>query len=254
MKITSPTVNAPCWVELGTSDPEAARTLYRELFGWRAESDPREEVGGYTRFFVGDAPVAAISPISSPKQRTAWLVCFASADADATAAAVATAGGKVLKEPTDLRDEGRFAVLADPSEAVFTIWQANAFKGAGLLNEPVSLGWVELATRDTAGAKEFYSRVFGWSVTVSEMYTQWGLAGDDFGGMLDMAEQFPPDVPPYWMPYFAVADVDLTAERAAGLGATVMLPPTDVPGGPRLAVFQDAQGARFGIHTAGAEG
>ncbi|GAA2238810.1 MULTISPECIES: VOC family protein [Kitasatospora] len=253
MKITTPVVNAPCWVELGTSDPEAARAFYLELFGWKTRTDARPEAADYTQLLVGDAPVAAISPIVSPRQRTAWLIGFASADADATAAAAVENGGRVLKEPTDIYEEGRFAVLADPGDAVFTVWQPKAFKGAGLLNEPGSLGWVELATRDTAGAKEFYSRVFGWSVTVGETYTQWGLAGEDFGGMLDMTEQFPPDVPPYWMPYFAVADVDLVAERAAALGATVMLPPTEVPGGPRLAVLHDAQGARFGIHVVGTE-
>ncbi|MDH6125361.1 VOC family protein [Kitasatospora sp. GP82] len=254
MKITTPTVNAPSWVELGTSDPEAARVFYHELFGWRVETDTRPEIDGYSLLWLGDAPVAAITAIASPKQSTAWLVCFAVSDAEATAAAVADAGGTVLRAPTDVSDEGRFAVLGDPSGAVFTIWQAKSFKGAGVLNEPGSLGWVELATRDTEGAKEFYSRVFGWSVTIGEMYTQWGLDGRDFGGMLDMGDQFPAEVAPYWMPYFAVADVDSTAERAAALGATVMLPPTDVPEGPRLAVLHDAQGARFGIHIAGTEG
>jgi predicted enzyme related to lactoylglutathione lyase len=69
-----------------------------------------------------------------------------------------------------------------------------------------------------------------------------------------MTDQFPADVPPYWMPYFAVADVDATAERAAVLGATVVLPPTDVPDGPRLSVLRDPQGAVFGVHVAGTEG
>lgn len=254
MKITSPTPGAPCWVELGTTDPEAAKVFYHELFGWRVETDPRPEAGGYTMMYLGEEPVAAASPIYREGQPTAWTVSFATLDADASDAAIRAAGGRVLVGPMDVFDIGRFAVAADPSGAVFAVWQGKAFKGATLMNEPGSLGWVELATRDTAKAKEFYPRVFGWSVLVGEMYTQWGLGGQDFGGMMDMTDQFPADVAPYWMPYFAVKDVDASAERAAALGATVMLPPTDVPDGPRLSVLRDPQGAAFGIHVIGKQG
>ncbi|WP_441248910.1 VOC family protein [Kitasatospora sp. McL0602] len=250
MKITEPAPGAPCWVELGTSDPAAAKQFYGELFGWRAETDPRPEAGGYTTLLLGEAPVAALTPLYTPGQPTAWQVSFAVADTDETVAALGALGGSVLMEPTEVFDLGRFAVVADPAGAVFSLWQARAFRGAAVLNEPGALGWVELATRDTGGAKEFYPRIFGWSVTSGEDYTQWGLAGRDFGGMLAMGEQFPAEVPPYWMPYFAVADVDLTAERAVALGASVMLPPVEMLGGPHLSVIRDAQGAAFGIYLA----
>jgi len=254
VKITEPTPNAPCWVELGTKDPDAAKSFYHELFGWRAETDPRSEGMGYTFMYVGEAAVAAITPLFTPEQPTAWTISFATTDADGSAEAIRAGGGTLIVEPMDALDMGRFVVAADPSGAIFSVWQAASFPGAGLLNEPGALGWVELATRDTALAKEFYSRVLGWSVTTGEMYTQWGTGGKDFGGMLDMTDQFPADIEPYWMPYFAVADVDTSAERAALLGATVTLPPTDVPDGPRLAVLRDPQGAVFGIHVAGTEG
>ncbi|MER5635362.1 VOC family protein [Kitasatospora sp. NPDC002227] len=248
MKLTQVETGAPCWVELGTSDPEAAKRFYAELFGWQVETDPRPEAGGYTSLLLGEVPVAGLAPLYAPGQPTAWTVSFAVADADAVAEAVRSRGGAVTMEPMEVFDLGRFSVLADPAGAVFSVWQARAFAGAGVLNEAGSLGWVELATRDTAGAKEFYTRVFGWSVTLGETYTQWGLEGRDFGGMLDMKDQFPDGVPPYWMPYFAVEDVDLTAERAVALGAEVVLPPSKMDGGPRLAVLRDAQGAVFGVH------
>ncbi|WP_354643337.1 VOC family protein [Kitasatospora camelliae] len=250
MKITAHTVGAPCWVELGTKDPDAGKAFYHELFGWRAETDPRPEAVGYTTLFLGDDPVASLTPLFQPDQPTAWTVSFAAADVDATADAIRAAGGTLVVAPMDAFDLGRFAVAADPAGAIFAVWQARTFQGAAVVNEAGSLGWVELATRDTDHAKEFYTRIFGWSVTIGEMYTQWGIDGRDFGGMSDMSDQFPADVPPYWMPYFAVADVDATTERAAVLGATVMLPPTDVPDGPRLAVLHDPQGAAFGVHVA----
>ncbi|MBV6697929.1 VOC family protein [Kitasatospora aureofaciens] len=254
MKQNSVTTGAPCWVELGTSDPAAAQSFYSELFGWRAETDVRPEAGGYTQMFLGDAPAAAVTPIYAPKQPIAWTVSFAVADNDATVAKIKAAGGSALMEPADVFDLGRFAVVADPSGAVFTLWQARAFQGAGVFNEPGALGWVELLTRDAPGAAAFYPAVFGWSVTASEQYTQWGLNGADFGGMLVMDDRFPPQVPPHWLPYFSVADVDGTVARATALGADVLMPATDVPDGPRIAVLRDAQGAAFGVYLAAAEG
>ncbi|MEV7771294.1 VOC family protein [Kitasatospora sp. NPDC086791] len=254
MKLTSVTTDAPCWVELGTSDPAAARAFYRELFGWREDDGTRPEDGDGVRMFLGDAPVAAIMPRYAPRQPTAWTVCFAVADAGATAARIADAGGSLLKEPADVLDHGRFAVAADRSHAVFILWQARAFKGAGVFNEHGSLGWVELLTRDPAGATDFYPAVFGWSVAPSEHYTQWGLAGRDFGGMLVMGDGFPPEVPPHWLPYFSCADTDLTVARAVALGADVLMPAGGVPGGRRIAVLRDPQGAAFGIYHAPSEG
>ncbi|MGW2405025.1 VOC family protein [Streptomyces sp. NPDC001739] len=254
MKITEPTPGAPCWVELGTSDVDAAKVYYREVFGWRAETDLRPEAGGYTVFLLGAAPVAAVTPLYAPGQPTAWTVSFATRDADALAAAVTEAGGRQVMAPMDVFQQGRFAVLADPEGALFSVWQARDFPGAALLNAPGSLGWVELATRDEEAAKHFYTQVFGWTVGTHEDYPQWGVDGADFGGLSALDEFYPDDVRAHWLPYFAVADVDETAARAAESGGMLLVPPTNVPEGPRIAVVRDPQGASFGIHRAGTEG
>ncbi|BFV55982.1 VOC family protein [Kitasatospora sp. CMC57] len=254
MRISKNTPGAPCWVEHGSTDPQAARAFYGELFGWRAAPDPGVEAGGYTPMLLGEDPVAAISPPADSGRPPAWTVMVATADADATVTAAAAAGGRALTGPDDVFELGRFAVLADPAGAVLSVWQARGFPGTALFDEPGALGWIELATRDVPGALTFYPALFGWSVSPGESYSQWGLDGRDFGGVLDMGEQFPADLPPYWMPYFAVADVDLSAERAVALGAEAVLPPTDVPDGPRLAVLRDPVGAVFGIYLAGTSG
>ncbi|MER5866299.1 VOC family protein [Kitasatospora sp. NPDC002040] len=254
MRITANRPGRPCWVEQGSADPQAAQAFYGELFGWRAAPDPRPEAGGYTVMLLGDDPVAGITPLVAPGQPTVWTVSIASADADATAATATAAGARVLMAPAEVLELGRFAVLADPAGAVFSVWQARAFQGAAVYDQPGAAGWIELATRDVAGALAFYPELFGWSVSPGESYTQWGLDGTDFGGVLDMGEQFPADLPPYWMPYFAAADVDLAAERAVGLGAEAVLPPTDVPDGPRLAVLKDPLGAVFGLYLADTAG
>ncbi|GAA3003754.1 VOC family protein [Kitasatospora albolonga] len=248
VRITETRPGTPCWFEHGSADPAAAQRYYGELFGWRGETDPRPEAMCYTVMYQGEAPVAAVAPLVADGQPTAWSVSIAAEDVDAAAEAARAGGGQVLAGPMEALDLGRFAVVADPAGAVFGLWHGRAFPGVALFAEPGAPGWIELATRDVAGAVGFYSDLFGWSVNPGEQYTQWGLDGTDFGGVLDMGEQFPADLPPYWMPYFAAADVDLAAERALGLGGDAVLPPTDVPDGPRLAVLKDPLGAVFGLY------
>lgn len=181
-------------------------------------------------------------------------VSFAVTDADVSARLVTEAGGKVLVGPMDIFDVGRFVVALDPGGAAFQLWQARAFPGAGLFNAPGSLGWVELLTRDPDRAESFYTTVFGWTVRPSESYVQWGVGGADFGGMITMDEKFPPEVPPHWLPYFAVTDVDASTQTAVGAGGTALMEPTSVPDGPRIAVLRDPLGAVFGVYRAGGEG
>ncbi|MFB7505357.1 VOC family protein [Streptomyces broussonetiae] len=254
MEFDKPVTGGPCWTELGTSDLEGAKRFYADLFGWRPETDPRPEAGGYTVAHLADAPVAALTPLYQESQPVAWNVSFAVPDADAAVRRVEEAGGTVVLGPMDVFDMGRFAVVLDATGAAFQLWQARAFRGAGLFNAPGTLGWVELATRGTARARDFYTTVFDWSAESSEWYTEWALGGAKFGGMADMGDRFPPEMPPHWMPYFAVADVDATAEGAERAGGAVVLAPVTVPDGPRIAVLRDPQGAEFGVHLEGVEG
>ncbi|MGW2742233.1 VOC family protein [Streptomyces sp. NPDC001450] len=253
MEFDRPVIGGPCWTELGTSDLEGAKGFYTDLFGWRPETDPRQEAGGYTVAHLGDAAVAALTPLYQESQPVAWNVSFAVTDADDAARRVEEAGGTVVLGPMDVFDVGRFAVALDPTGAAFQLWQARAFRGAGLFNSPGTLGWVELATCDTDRARDFYTTLFGWSVSVSQGYTEWGIDGEHFGGMADMGDRFPPEVPPHWLPYFAVDDVDATAQVAQQASGAVVMPPTSIPDGPRIAVLRDPQGAAFGVYKADEE-
>ncbi|MGJ5892772.1 VOC family protein [Streptomyces sp. V2] len=253
MKLDAPVPGGPCWTELGTSDLDAAKRFYGGLFGWRTETDPRQEAGGYTMAYLGEDAVAALTPLYQPGQPVAWNVSFAVSDADVSTRLLVEAGGTVLVGPMDVFDIGRFAVAADPGGAVFQLWQGKTFPGAGVFNSPGALGWVELLTRDTSRAESFYTTVFGWTISSSARYPQLGVGGEDFGGMLTMDDRFPPEVPPHWLPYFAVTDVDNTASTAGRSGGTTLMAPMTVPEGPRIAVLRDPQGGVFGVYrsTAG---
>lgn len=254
MEFDKPVIGGPCWAELGTSDLEAARRFYGEVFGWRCSApDPRPELRGYTIVRLGETPVAGLGPLYRPTQPVAWNIWFAVADADKATNQVVQAGGTVIRGPMDIFDEGRRTVALDPSGAAFQMWQAREFAGAGVFNRPGALGWVKLATRDVERARDFYTTVFGWSVNASEWYTQWETHGLDFGGVTALHQRFPARVPPHWLPYFAVEDVDSTADVALRAGGDALQEPTSVPDGPRIAVLTDPQGAAFGIYLTAQE-
>ena len=249
MKVTGNFPGSPCWTQLGTSDPEAAKAFYGGLFGWTAETDPNPEMGGYTIFSLDGSPAAAVSPLMDQRQPVRWIQSFATTDIDASAATAQKEGAQVWMGPMDVADIGRWAMLSDPTGAAFSLWQAKSFTGFGVVDEPNAFGWIDLATRDTETALRFYQEVFGWQVTPSDVYPMVGLADTMFGGVMDMGGMFPPDTPAHWNPYFVVADVDATAARARELGGEVTQGPDDAPmdNGPRLASLRDPQGATFGI-------
>jgi len=132
---TSYAPGIPCWVDLGSPDLDASVDFYKALFGWEVPaSENVEQTGGYRRATKNGTDVAGMMPLMQEGQPPAWSSYVSVADADATAAAVKEAGGSVLAEPMDVMELGRMAVFADPTGAVFGIWQPGTFHGAGLVS------------------------------------------------------------------------------------------------------------------------
>jgi uncharacterized protein len=241
----------PSWVDLGSPDVEASARFYGELLGWEAvEAGPPEATGGYQMFLMGGKQVAGLGPLQQEGQPPAWTTYLATAGAEDTAHKATAAGGRVFVGPFEVLDSGRMAIIADPTGAVFGVWEAGSHHGAQLANEPGSLCWNELATRDMEAARRFYGEVFGWEGVTRDYagspYTEWQLDGRTVAGGREMGPEFPPDVPPYWGVCFAVSDCDDAVARAQSLGASVSMAPTTIPAG-RFAVLVDPQGAAFSI-------
>lgn len=252
-EVTSHAPGAFCWIELGTTDQNAAKEFYGKLFGWSFTDMSMGPEGVYTTFKLKGRDVAAgytIDPKQMPGVPPHWMIYIATADADATAKRSAQLGGTVMKAAFDVGDHGRMAVLKDPTGATYCVWQAK--KGPGILihNEPGAFCWGQLNTTDTAKAEAFYKALFGWTAKTGSgdgmTYTEFTLGGPPIGGMMAM----PPGAagPSHWLAYFAVDDCDAMAAKAAALGARTYVPPTDIPGTGRFAVFADPQGATFAIY------
>ena len=138
---------------------------------------------------------------------------------------------------------GKLAIFADPTGAVFGIWEPGTFPGAGVVNESGAVGWNELETRDPEAAKVFYGAVLGWAAVELDMgemgtYVEWQVDGDRIGGMADISGRVPDEVPAHWLTYFGAEDADGQAEKVKQGGGSVGFGPMDIPVG-RFAVVQD---------------
>lgn len=248
MQKTSYEPGTPCWVDLGTPDVEAAAAFYGGLFGWGCEPGP-PDAGGYRMCMLDGRPVAGLGP-ATDEGRPYWTTYVSVADANAAADAVTAASGRVIVEPGNVMGFGRMAVCADSEGARFSIWQPLAHIGSGVVDEPGTVCWNELATRKPDEASAFYASVFGWEPRRVPMrdvpYVEFTRHDRTVAGLLPMDDNWPADLPSHWMVYFAVTDTDAAASRATELGGVVHVPPTDIPPG-RFAVITDPQGAAFSV-------
>lgn len=117
---------ALAWFELMTTDPAKAQDFYTKLAGWTAKTQDMGDMK-YTVASVGEDMVAGMMKSQDANVPSNWLIYFAVADCDASAAKAKQLGGSTHVPPTDIPGVGRFSVLRDPQGAWFGILQ---FKGA----------------------------------------------------------------------------------------------------------------------------
>ena len=238
------------WSDLGTDDLEAAREFYRDVFGWETRDAAAGEDDVYFEFTKDGQVVAGLYPLDDDQQPPNWTSYVAVDDASAVCATVTDRGGSVILEPTQYGDQGTAAMIEDPTGGVVGLWQAGTHEGADVFNEPGSMCWNELATRDLDTAKTFYADVLGWDLHDEDFggfdYTTIVLDDDPNGGMFAMGEAFPAEHPPYWAVYMAVEDADDTLDRVREAGGEVVGEAQDTPFG-RVATVVDPVGARLRI-------
>jgi uncharacterized protein len=113
--------------------------------------------------------------------------------------------------------------------------------------KPGSFCWVDFAAPDQEAAKKFYSAIFGWTANDMTMqqggtYSMMQKDGKNVGAIMQMPAGHE-GVPPHWNSYISVENVDATLNKAASLGASIAMPPMDVPQAGRMAAVQDPSGA-----------
>ena len=235
------------WVELVTSDAEAAKAFYGALFGWEFEDQPAGESAVYTMARKDGLEVAGL--FADAQQPPHWNSYVTVASADEAAERAGELGARVIAAPIDVMDAGRMAVIQDPTGAFLSVWQPRAHAGARLVNAPGALTWNDLTTRDLHAAKQFYEDWMGWTIT--EVHDGGGyhlicLGKRSNGGMMPWRPDMGEDVPSNWMPYFGIDDINGALRRIPELGGRVLAGRMEMPSGS-IAVFADPQGAVFAL-------
>ncbi len=237
------------WIDIMTPDLRASRNFYSELFDWDSVDNPTDQGSVYVEFQFDGRAVAGMGEMPERIRMSGAPAAWSSyVNVESVARSVALAeglGASIEMPPMQVMNAGQMAIIADPVGAQLSLWQPEEHIGAGLVNEPTSLCWNELATTDIESAIRFYSGLFGWQFEnlgqPDSIYYE--IINDQCsnGGVIEMNEEWE-DIPPHWMPYVSVFDCDATLEKAAKLGAIVEAEPIDAQSG-RFSVIEDPLGA-----------
>jgi hypothetical protein len=240
------------WYELLTTDPAAAVAFYPDLLGWGTEVF----TGGgepYTMWTTGGKSMGGT--MKMPPDAAApphWLGYVGVDDIDATAARAAELGATTHVAPQDISNVGRFAVLSDPQGVAFAIYKSLNPQPPSAEGPAVGeVSWHELATTGAGAAWDFYSQLFGWQKTDDfdmgggAMYQMWGYGGPSMGAVYNKMPEMPV---PAWTYYVRVEGLDDKVTKVTARGGRVLNGPMEVPGGDRIAICADPQGAVFAMH------
>ena len=242
------------WIDLNAHDAAAAKRFYGELFGWETIDNPTDQGGVYTQFTSSGQMVAGLGEMGEEMKAAGvpphWNSYVTVADVDQAAQRARDLGAELRLPPMQVMTAGRMAILVDPTGAQLSLWQPGDHVGSGIVNEPVSLCWNELATRDVEAAKRFYADLFGWQFEVipggQGPYQMIMCNGRANGGIAQMTDAWPAAVPAHWAAFIAVEDCDATVAVLRELGGELRSGPIDVGAG-RFAVVTDPSGAGFTV-------
>ena len=252
-EVTVHTQGTPSWAELSTTDAAGALAFYSAIFGWVDDPQAISEDWFYHMQKLNGLEAAAIYQ-QGEEERTQgvpphWNTYITVDNVDSVVEQAGRQGGTVVFGPMDVFDAGRMAMLQDPQGAFFAVWRPNQHIGVRVKNEPGAMTWNELLTSNSDAAIEFYGRLLGLErgETMGEMnYTLVRAQGTEVAGVLQITPEMGL-VPPNWMIYFAVDNIDETVAKVQSLGGSVLVPGTDIPNIGRFAALMDPQGAAFSI-------
>jgi uncharacterized protein len=244
------------WHELSTTDSAAAQEFYQKVIGWTTTKFDMPGVD-YTMWMTGEAPIGGVMNLMPEAKamgaKPSWIAYIEVPDVDQTVADATALGATVFVPPHTAPDVGRFSILADPQGATFAVITSATPPADENDPQPREFSWHELSTSDPVAAIEFYDKLFGWEskgeydLGEKGVYKMFGRDRFTYGGVMKTPEGM--GYPPHWLQYVSVESADAAAERAKEAGADIMMPAMDIPGGGRIAIMTDPQGAMFAVHA-----
>jgi uncharacterized protein len=242
-----------CWVELATTDQNAAKDFYTALFGWAVVDSPMGPDDFYSMFKLHGRDTGAAYTMRKEQRAQGvpphWMLYVSVDNADQAVAKAAQAGGTVLAPAFDVMEVGRMAVLQDPTGAIFSLWQPKSHQGITITGDN-TFCWADLSTPNPERASKFYAGLFGWQMMTDPKDPSGYIHiknGEHFIGGVPPATHRNPNAPPHWLLYFQVGDVEAATAKAAQLGGKVLMPARKMEGVGTWSIVADPQGAVFAL-------
>lgn len=237
------------WRELMTPDTAKSIRFYGELFGWNVKEVPMGPGETYNLIHRANGTRDIGGMMKFTQAPPTWCSYVGVSDVDATVAAVKSAGGKVMKEGTDIPNVGRFAVVTDADGAAFFPFKGTTPRDTEPLTEMPQTGdfcWEQLSAPNLEKSAAFYQKALGWTAKAGPG----GMGSVFYKGetMVASAMQAPPGVPPHWMTFVVVDDLAAANARATRLGGSVLMPKIEVPDMGAFSVVKDDVGAVIGLY------
>ncbi|WOE75874.1 VOC family protein [Alterisphingorhabdus coralli] len=245
------------WYELVTSDLAAAEDFYGKVVGWNFADSGMPDTE-YHFFTAGDAGIGGMMALTDEMKSGGaspfWMGYVEVDDVDASAEAIAKAGGMVHMAPWDLPNVGRMSLIAGPDGAMIYIMKGEQPSDSPAFSKYEKkdghCAWNELMCDDPEAASAFYGEQFDWkhekASDMGEMGTYHEIKHGDY--MIAGMMQKPAEAPmPMWNYYFRVADIDKAVETITAEGGQVMMGPMEIPGGDFSVNAVDPQGAPFAL-------
>jgi predicted enzyme related to lactoylglutathione lyase len=117
------------------------------------------------------------------------------------------------------------------------------------------VGWIDLTVPNADAVRDFYADVIGWDISPVPMgeyndYCMVPQGGDKPIAGVCHARGENASMPPVWMIYIMVADLDESVRRCHERGGKVRVPERKIPGSGRFVVIEDPAGAIAGLFQA----
>jgi len=117
-----------------------------------------------------------------------------------------------------------------------------------------TIEWRDLTVEDATSIRDFYQSVVGWTHTPISMgdYDDYAMVtanGDTIAGICH-AKGSNAEIPPQWLMYITVADLDESLAQSQALGGKVISGPRDI-GSDRYCIIADPAGATVALYQKG---
>jgi uncharacterized protein len=233
--------------DISGPNPEELQTFYGELFGWKITLVPEMNYA-----LVDTQGGSGINGGIGGSQGGPGLIAFYVMvdDLQATLDTAESLGGKTTQPVMSIPGTVTLAMFADPEghEVGLVGTSMDSQQGAPSPGSGAPVTWFEVIGSDGGALVSFYTELFGWTSKKYEVpgFDYWELdSGSEVGIKGGIGTG--PQGQSYATVYASPADLEATLQKAEASGATTVMPPTAMPGGPKVAMFTDPQGHVFGL-------